>query len=281
MAKRGFEPRVLRLHIDAAKQEFQKRSFASDANLREEMGKHLHSGMPAKGHFSDVVCGRRRITGDFLSALHKAFGFDHLGIPITIWFVEDIEAEFIDQIRSARSQYLDVVAWLRRVEPPTSESRLEVKIRDTLLGIGVDYKSGREMARSLKLGQKVHLDFYLPFEGWLTLFNLSPKAELDGPVVHWIDPPLHNIKKKRPAGRLTLPQDLEGVQVGHPTGPNTLISVLWRELPEFSWPTISDSQIIDEKKFRDLFVQELPSLNSNNTVNKKFVVSTLDYEVKD
>lgn len=253
---RSYDSVSLRSKIDAARQEFPEQKLGSDDQLRARMGRFLPGGEPGKAHFSEVVNGRRRISSAFLASIHRAFAFDRLDLPTAIWFAEDLEQGFVTPLRAARRKYLNPLEWLHQAAEAPAADGFRIRVQGGLLGIGFDRNYENDRYLSLTLGQSVRLELLLPRDGWLTLFNVYPAPDLKGPMIHWIDPPLRNVMKRRSTGLVMLPEEGEGIPVGRPTGLNSLFALLWPEKPTFGWPqSVSQAVEIDVEDLRSAFLR--------------------------
>lgn len=246
--------RVLRDHIAIARCEIPERRLGTDDRLRDAMAPYLDGAAPGLSHFNAVVNGKRRLSLSLLSALHRAFGLDRLGLDEEIWLSEARSA-FAPAVRAARRRFLDPLAWLRRLAAGPAGQGLALEVEGGLLGIGVDHPHGSAVPLALGLGQSVRLSAELPFEGWLTLFNVSADETYQQPSIHWIDPPLANVDRRRPAGRCVLPGENRSVPIGRPLGCNTLFAILWRDRPRLPWPTTrADALEITMEQLRGTFL---------------------------
>lgn len=263
-----------------ARRELPELRLGSDEQLRARMARYLPGGEPGKAHFSEVINGRRRISSAFLAALHQAFGFETLDLPIEIWLAEELEATFVTQLRSARQQYLNPLEWLHHIASEPRESRLQLRVHGGLLGIGFDHSYQSDRYLPLTLGQRVHLEVLLPSDGWLTFFNAYPAHDFKGPMIHWIDPALRNNMKRRPKGRVMLPEGEEGILVGRPTGPNSLFAVLWSSRPAFPWlQSTAHAVEIAVEDLRSAFYQRNAAQEVGANPGSEIDVALLNYNV--
>ncbi len=279
-------PRNLRHLIARARQLVIEKRLGTDDRLRAEMGTYLDGGSPGRAHFSEVSGGKRRLSPQFVNALHRAFGFDRLNLSHSIWSAttDQIEEAFANPIIAARRRFLDPLDWFRRLGEGTAGDGLRIEIDGGLLGIGFDRPPGAENALALSVGASVRLCVELPFEGWLTFFNVSPDENLQHPMIHWIDPPLANIHKKRPAGSAVLPGPNASIPVGRPIGPNRLLALLWREKPKLDWArSQSEALQISERELRAVFlnvaVPDVSTVGGPTVDPEQMQVATIDYLV--
>lgn len=289
--RRTAPPRRIRRHIEILRREIPERPLSTDDMIRTEIGRFDSRGTPGRSHFNEVVNGKRRLHPALRTALHRAFGLDSLRIPLEVWDLPEpsLEETLARQVRKARSRFMAPLAWLRRLASSsgTIGPALGLAVDGGLLGIAVDAPGDGDAAVALTLGQSVRVRANLPFAGWLTVFNICPDVSDGRPLIHWIDPPLDNVLRHRPAGSALLPGPNASVPVGRPVGPNVLVAVHWLEKPSFDFIRRQEGvELIDESTLRKVLLSAAPAEAESSVKDKEkrylesgVAVAILDYVV--
>lgn len=150
----------------------------------------------------------------------------NLGFPklkaLVLW-IEKAEPGFLDSLRDIR------VALAEKAVQPAW-----IEIAPTrLMGFGAP--TGQKP--TVKIGQSGHFRVHMPFEGYLSVFNVDP-ALVPGtpPSVYWLDPLLDILGRRLATGGMTIPaSSTSGVPVGGEPSESTLLAIATREPPVFAW----------------------------------------------